>query len=279
MAQIQVAADLSLEGNKLLKALLEQGNTAAMAAALTGLSQIGFDTTKASPVIYDGSAVRKILLENDISSEALGTAVTNSRLLVTPTSIKTYVDSLISSGQSPISDFNATTNTTFPSGATLANRYRVTVAGTLTGASNVILQVGDVIFPRTNTPSTTDANDWVVVQGNSDLATTTVLGLVMLATLTEVQNNTGGAANKALTVSVFNSYETANPRLKKYSATITSLTVGANTVTHNLGSTDVQAKFYVGSNSLILSYSPATNNTITINSNNAYSNVRVVVIS
>lgn len=96
------------------------------------------------------------------------------------------LESIASSGlKTPVS-FDASTNSTFPS-QTKGFTYKVTVAGTTSG---IVLQVGDtIIYDATgNTP--------FVVQSNVDQASQTVMGLIMLASQTEV--NAGTISNKAI---------------------------------------------------------------------------------
>jgi hypothetical protein len=59
------------------------------------------------------------------------------------------------------------------------------------------LNVGDVIIANKDGAGTTTAADWIAIETNRDQASTTILGMVYLATNAEAQ--TGTAANKAIT--------------------------------------------------------------------------------
>lgn len=60
------------------------------------------------------------------------------------------------------------------------DRYYITVAGSICGGAHV-LQIGDIIEARVDTPGNTTAN-WSVVQANSVQATTTVAGILETST-------------------------------------------------------------------------------------------------
>ena len=211
--------------------VLEQAATAALDAALTALGQLGYDTTKQRAKLFDGTTVRQLLQDNDVSTDTLSNAVSGGALLVSATQIKAYIDALATSGQQPFTDFDASAASQFPTGATLSSRYRVSAAGTVLG---VILGVGDTILPKAASPSATTASDWIFVQGNVDAATGSIFGLVLLATLAEIQANAGGNANKVITVATLNSWEAALGRVKSFTTTV-NIAVGANAITHNLG--------------------------------------------
>lgn len=139
-----------------------------------------------------GSGVTSAITIID-AADFTGATSTN---LATAGSIKAYVDSRISSLGTLVGAFNTTTSTTFPGGSGVfkGNYWYVTVAGTVQG---VTLNIGDVLIANKDTPSTTVAADWIFLESNRDQATTTVLGVVMLATNAESQ--TGSDPNKVLT--------------------------------------------------------------------------------
>lgn len=237
MAQ-QQGSDLDFgKSSKALNFVLHSGSTATIDAVLTVLGMLGYDSTTKRIKSTDGSTIVQYLVTADVQTATdLGGGSPSNVLPATQAAVKAYVDSVVSSGAQPFSDFNASTSTNFPSGATLQSRYRVSVAGTVQG---VVLQVGDTFFPKVASPSVTTASDWVFVQANVDAATDTVIGLVKLvASYAELAANGGGDANDVVTVSVFNAYEAAKPRVKVYTTT-TNIASGSNGITHNLGSTNV----------------------------------------
>jgi len=126
-------------------------------------------------------------------------ANSSSSTLATSTAIKTYIDANVGSLGNLEGAWSAASGS-FPVGSspvagTKAGDYwYVSVAGTV---DSVAFNVGDVIVAKVNAASTTLVSDWIQLEVNRDQATTTVLGLVFLATNAETQ--TGTDANKAVT--------------------------------------------------------------------------------
>ena len=126
-------------------------------------------------------------------------ANSSSSTLATSTAIKTYIDANVGSLGNLEGAWSAASGS-FPVGSspvagTKAGDYwYVSVAGTV---DSVAFNVGDVIVAKVNAASTSVASDWIQLEVNRDQATTTVLGLVFLATNAETQ--TGTDANKAVT--------------------------------------------------------------------------------
>jgi hypothetical protein len=128
-------------------------------------------------------------------------ANSSSTTLATSTAIKTYIDANVGSLGNLEGAWDASSGS-FPVGSspvagTKAGDYwYVSVAGTTGG---VAFNVGDVIVAKVNAASTSVATDWIQLEVNRDQATTTVLGLVFLATDAETQ--TGTDTVKAVTPS------------------------------------------------------------------------------
>ena len=126
-------------------------------------------------------------------------ANSSSSSLATSTAIKTYIDANVGSLGNLEGAWDASSGS-FPVGSspvagTKAGDYwYVSVAGTV---NSVAFNVGDVIIAKINAASTSLATDWIQLEVNRDQATTTVLGLVFLATNAETQ--TGTDTNKAVT--------------------------------------------------------------------------------
>ncbi|MDR2223547.1 MAG: hypothetical protein LBE34_12585 [Flavobacteriaceae bacterium] len=120
----------------------------------------------------------------------------NGVSLVTSGAVKAYVDSAVAGLGRLIGGYDAKTNTVFP-GTTATKKgdfWYVTVVGSIQG---VPFQIGDVIVANKDNPANTNANDYIFLQTNADQATTTILGMVMLATDSEVQE--GIENTKAIT--------------------------------------------------------------------------------
>lgn len=128
-------------------------------------------------------------------------ANSSSTTLATSTAIKTYIDANVGSLGNLEGAWDASSGS-FPVGSspvagTKAGDYwYVSVAGTVGG---VAFNIGDVIVAKVNNASTSVASEWIQLEVNRDQATTTVLGLVFLATDAETQ--TGTDTVKAVTPS------------------------------------------------------------------------------
>ena len=205
-----------------------------------------------------------------------GTLATASNANIpTSTAVKTYVDAQIGALGNLEGSWDASVGT-FPVGATpvvgtkKGDYWYVSVAGTVNGIS---FNVGDMLIATVNAASTTTyAGNWTSLEVNRDQATTTVLGLVYIATQTEV--NTGTDAVKAVTSATLAGRTATESRtgiaalatqtqtntgtddativtplkLKtnlatyKYTGNVVVTTAGSYTVTHSLGTTDVQVQ-------------------------------------
>lgn len=127
----------------------------------------------------------------------LGSA--SSTTLATSAAIKAYIDTNVGNLGNLEGGWDASSGS-FPVGSapvagTKAGDYwYVTVAGTVDSEP---FNIGDVIVAKVNAASTSLKSDWIRLEVNRDQATTTVLGLVYLATNAETQ--TGTDANKAVT--------------------------------------------------------------------------------
>ena len=126
-------------------------------------------------------------------------ATASSTTLATSQSIKSYIDTNVGNLGNIEGGWDASSGS-FPVGSapvagTKAGDYwYVTVAGTVDSEP---FNIGDVIVAKVNNASTSSKSDWIRLEVNRDQATTTVLGLVYLATNAETQ--TGTDANKAVT--------------------------------------------------------------------------------
>jgi len=116
--------------------------------------------------------------------------------LATQASIKAYVDATVANIGTLIGGFDASANVNLPGGATIkkGSYWYVTAPGTVQGQ---ILNVGDVVIANVANPTVTNPNQYIFLESNRTHASTTVLGMVMLATSAEVL--AGVDAQKAIT--------------------------------------------------------------------------------
>lgn len=185
--------DLGITTAKLADGAVTTVKIAANAVTFAKMQQIGANTVigNLSGATADPSAIAVI---TDLATGA-GTN------LATAGAIKTYIDANIGGLGNLEGGWPANTGTfpvgTSPVAGTKAGDYwYVITAGTV---NSVPFNVGDVIIAKVNGASTTLASDWIQLEVNRDQATTTVLGLVTLATSAEVQ--TGTDTSKVVTPS------------------------------------------------------------------------------
>lgn len=116
--------------------------------------------------------------------------------LATSAATKSYIDSLVGGLGNLEGGWDASAGSfpvgSAPTAGTKAGDYwYVTVAGTVDSKA---FNVGDVLIAITNSASTTTyANNWISLEVNRDQATESTLGLVTLATQTEVNTGTNTA--------------------------------------------------------------------------------------
>jgi hypothetical protein len=279
--------------SKLMNMLLQQGNTAAIAAAVTALGQIGYDTTKLRAVAFNGTTLGILMEQGDIDPDGTFSAPSNTKVPSTQ-AVVTYISNLIASGTRIRGSVTLTTASTYPVG--LASAYvSGTQVGNGSGASNTVksgdawyaqntayYQMGptatnlviknDLIIALVDGAGNTDAG-WLVLASNIDLATTSVPGIMLLATLAKIQGNAGADANSAITIALLNSFlatpESGDAASKYAKRTIItqSLTNGSNTVTHTKNTQNISSVMFQNTTTLgeeRMGWVASTVNTITV---------------
>lgn len=160
------------------------------------------------------------------ATDLTGSANTN---IPSTAAIKAYVDSSIGGLGNLEGGWDASIGV-FPSGSggTKKGDYWYVSFGGTTGS--VAFNTGDVIIAKVDGASTTVASDWIQLEVNRDQATTSTLGLVTLATSTEV--NTGTDTVKAVTPSTLSSRTATESRTGLASiATQTQVDTGTDDTT------------------------------------------------
>ena len=171
---------------------------------------------------------------------------------------KTYVDTADNNLQTQINNLNTTvtnglgtptdidcsSNPNYP-GASAGNRYQVTVAGKIGGGSGINVDVGDMIVCKTTNAGGTQAavgSNFYILEGNRDTATTTVQGVVRLATQAEAQAGSNNTA--ALTPST--GVDVVNTHAVKYSASQSLTAPQKSQARTNIGAADDTAVVHLG---------------------------------
>lgn len=183
--------DLGITTGKLADSAVTTIKINNNAVTLAKIAQIGSLTVLGN---LTGSAanVQEVGVITDLASAS-------STTLVTSLAIKNYIDTSIGALGNLEGGWDASTGS-FPvgsspvSGTKKGDYWYVTVAGTVDGEA---FNVGDVIIANKDAASTTSKVDWIRLEVNRDQATTSTLGLVTIATQTEV--NTGTDSQKVVT--------------------------------------------------------------------------------
>lgn len=114
--------------------------------------------------------------------------------LPTTLAVKNYVDGVVANLGNLEGGFAAGSATNFPTapgGTKKGDYWYVTSAGTVQG---VVLNIGDLLIANVDNASPTSSADWIFLESNRDQATTTILGVVRLATTAEAQGLTESSA-------------------------------------------------------------------------------------
>lgn len=149
---------------------------------LTGNQTIaGVKTFSSSPVVPTATANNQAVNKGqmDTADTALQTQITN-------------LQALVNNGTKVPVPIDCSTNPNYPA-STKGDAYRVTVGGRVGGASGPLVEPNDTIYCLTTSAAGTEASvgqNFYIVQGNIDKATTTVHGTVKLATSAEVTAET-----------------------------------------------------------------------------------------
>lgn len=207
---------------------------------------------------YSGLAASKEDVAN--KSTSVSTDGTSNTKYPTVKAVKDYADALIGAADAMVFKgvTDCSTNPDYPAGTT-GDFYKVSVAGKIGGASGAVVQVGDAYICTADNAGGTQAAvgaSWSVMQGNTEQATTTVLGTVILATQAEAQAKSD--TSKAVTPSALADFA------RKVTGTIGNGTLTDLPVTHGLGTQYVTAQvFDAGTNALVECDVVLTSSTIT----------------
>lgn len=291
--------------SKLLGALLEQGNTATIDAALTALGQIGYDTTLLRAKIYNGTTAGILLERDDIDTDTAFAAPSNTKVPSTQ-ALVTYIGNLLAGGTRIRGSVTLTSASTYPVG-TAASYTNGTQIGDGSGVGNSIkagdawyvgnaasfqmgptatklVEQGDLVIAITDGATNVDAN-WLILDNDTNTASTTSAGLIVLSTLAQIQGNAGLDADKAVTVATLNSFlntpesADANARYAKKTVITQTLNFGANTVTHNKNTRNLQVTFINATTfaQTTMGWTASTLNTITVNRTGGSQSFNIII--
>lgn len=163
---------------------------------------------------------------------------------------------------------NANTNPVFPATPVTGDVWFITTAGGTVGG--ITVEIGDQLVRGTS--------GWFVLQANTISASTTVAGLMQIATQSEV--NAGSDVLKAVTAGTLAQYLINRAVARKVVTQIPTLAANtAVTVTHGLGlvnSNELQITIWQGGRRVEMDITLTSVNAFTVTSLAAYSNVTIV---
>jgi hypothetical protein len=191
-------------------------------------------------------------------------ASASSTNLATAAAVKSYIDAAVGALGNLEGGWNASsgvfpTGTTPVAGTKKGDYWYVTTAGTTGG---VAFNVGDVIIAKVDNASTTLASDWIQLEVNRDQATETALGVVRLATQTEV--NTGTNDTAVVTPLKLKTYLDNN--VGGFAANVGNGSATSFALTHGLNTRDVVVAVYDNSNyeSVIVDVTATSTTVVTV---------------
>ena len=135
-----------------------------------------------------------------------------------------------------------------------------------------------MIIANKDAASVTSSADWIFVESNRDQATTTVLGVIRLATQDEV--NTGTVTNAAVTPSTLKQYVDSSV-LANNGVLFPSVAASSATITHNLNTLNLNVDIYrVSDNAQVLAgvtLNTVNQVTVTFGSPQGINSFRIVI--
>lgn len=206
---------------------------------LTGAQTVsGAKTFSASPVVPTPTSGTDAANKNyvDTGDSNLQTQITNLSTTVT-------------NGLGTPTDLNCSSNPNYPA-ASAGNRFQVTGAGKVGGASGVNVEVGDMIVCKTTSAGGTQAAEgakFYILEGNRDVATTATTGIVRLATQAEAEAGTNTVA--ALTPKT--GLDLINTVSVKYNASQSLTSPQKTQARTNIGAADDAAVVHLAGNESI----------------------------
>jgi hypothetical protein len=173
--------------------------------------------------------------ENVANKDTDGTFAANSDTKYpSQKAVKTYVDGKVLNSTHLQGGIDCSANPNYPAAA-VGDAYRVSVAGKIGGGSGPDVNVGDEILCYTASSTgnhATVGSNWIILESNRDQATTSLLGLVILASSSDAEAKS--STTKAVTPSALTHFA----KMYHFTATGDNSTTDFE-CTHNFNTRDV----------------------------------------
>jgi hypothetical protein len=237
--RVLTLADLGYTGDPNANNYAHPQDGVDLGAALSGATVISDVEVNAEGHVT-GFATRA-LTPTDIGAAVINDATTNTTETWSSDKISTEIANAVTAGMAYKGGYDAGANTpdldTAPSGVQVGDTYTVTVAGTFFTTE---VQVGDVLIAEADNAST--EAEWTIVNKNiPDIvpASESESGIIQIATQAEVDAGTDDT--KAVTPAKLESrLNGLDVGAEKYVETIGDGATTTFTITHSLGTQDVQ---------------------------------------
>lgn len=248
--------------SQLLNSIIHNDTTDNIDAVLTVKGQIGYDTTLNKLKVSDGTNPIIQLDRTDIDTDTALSSPSNTTVPSTQ-AIKTYIANQITSATNLRGSVTLTSASTYPTATAAAYTngtqvgdgsglgptikkgdawYVANVASFQMGPTSTnLVKKGDLVIAIADAAGNLDAQ-WLILQANVDSATTTIAGIVLLATLATIQGGIGDTVVTASTLPTYLNNPESGSAESKYTKVIKivqTLNNGANTVTHSKGTQDI----------------------------------------
>lgn len=200
-------------------------------AGTTGL-MTGTDFDKLAAATSSGTANTIVLRDGSGAFTASAITITGSPTNANDAATKDYVDNIVASGMKIIGDISCSANPNYPL-AVVGDAHYVSVDGKIGGVAGPLVKKGDLLLNTIDAAAgdhATVGSSWLILERNTDAATTLVEGLVRLATAAEI---TAGTATDAVPT-VADVSTLINNSLGDQSST-TAIASGATSYTVNHG--------------------------------------------
>lgn len=237
--QVSAGTDKSLQDFTSAGGIIKVSATGVVSIATANTDYItasGFVTFTNKTIDAASNTINNLTVSNfaaNVIDTDISMAANSDSRIASQKAVKAYISSIAANlSAAPKGSLDCSTNPNYPA-ASPGDKYRISVAGLIGGTNGVSVQQGDIIECYVATAAgnhATVGSNWSIIQGNAEQATTSVLGLVSLATSSETSAK--ASTTKVVTPASLAAFT------QKVVATIGDNSATTIVVTDNLNTTD-----------------------------------------